>query len=119
MSSDSQQKVVRILGVRFRFAWNHAHHLYWGILDALIAYTGIVSAIALGGPIGAILLVIQVLHLMIGLYVTMDDIYQHRKQVFDMNYTSPVHKWYGKALYGKDSWMGRLVTRLNLMMDGS
>jgi len=77
-----KNKVYSILGFKMRLNWFSVHHLYLGI------------ALMFAWLIHPILSVI-------GLYIALDDIYQHHRQVkeYDPCYHSPLHNLYGKYLY--------------------
>jgi len=85
------------------FVWHRGiHHAYYGLgLLALALYGGIKwdSPMLVWGlyGIGAILLV--------------DDVYQHRRQVREPKYQSPVHRW--TAFLYKYKFIRRLERRLN------
>ena len=73
--------VYNILGLKLRME-KGVHHLYYGLaLLALALYGGIKWDLPLlvWGLYG------------IGVYLTLDDLYQHHRQVRDPYYRSPVH----------------------------
>lgn len=79
-----------------RFNPWESHHLYWGIIAMGIAY--VLS------PCTTWSLWLYI----VGALTALDDLYQHRRQVKDPGYHSPVHVLYGKYLYKFDA-----VKRLN------
>lgn len=44
-------------------------------------------------------LYLGILIILIGLWIAIDDIYQHLRQRKEPSYTSPLHRWYIKNLY--------------------
>jgi len=106
-----------ILGFKLRMVFLQPHHMWWGILGALLSVWGIVSAIQLGGTLGVFLLVIQILAMLIWLYIALDDWTQHILQVKDPTYHSPVHWWYVGYVYTSDNWFAKLIRRLNEWAD--
>lgn len=98
------------------------HHLYWGILLLPVSYWGLVSSIALnelvGGILAPILVSMQVLNILVAVVLIVDDIYQHRRQVFEPSYHSPVHLAYVGAIYIGNGVFARAIRRLNEWADG-
>lgn len=94
--------VYNILGYKMRLNWFEAHHLYWGILILTYGIWGSIAFFNMGmytSSIWILLLsiLLQILHMLIsgiGIYVIIDDIYQHHQQVDTPEYHSPVHNWY-------------------------
>ena len=60
------------------------HHFYLGIVILLLGFYGLFY----WNP--NILLIV----IIIGLIIIADDIYQHYRQLYDINYHSPLHKLY-------------------------
>jgi len=102
--------------------WNPigAHHMYYG---PFISWAGweMMKASWVGDwhgiplePLTFLCIMVGVLLFALGPYVSGDDIYQHRRQVWDIEpmYHSPVHNFYGKYLYGI-GW----VKKLNIWFD--
>jgi len=83
-----KNKVYSILGFKMRLNWLQTHHLYWGlILMALAGYWALSDSLQVFGVAYALFA--------LGLYVALDDIFQHHKQVTEFNpcYHSPVHRF--------------------------
>ena len=78
-----ENKVYSILGFKMRLNWLEAHHGYLGIILML-------SSFILTLPLFWSILIFT-----IGIYLLIDDIYQHHRQVieFDPCYHSPVHRF--------------------------
>ena len=115
--------IYSFFGFQMRLNWFESHHLYWGILGMLISLSGFCSALsmhqyglseenALVSILGGILAIVQILSFCISLYVALDDIYQHHRQVEEPKYHSPVHYWYRETLgqYPFVIWLNRIVS---------
>jgi hypothetical protein len=76
--------VYNILGFKMRLNWIELHHGYYGLFLMLLAY--LMEAKSDLWNIYSILYVF-----IIGVYLLIDDIYQHHKQVDNPSYHSPVH----------------------------
>lgn len=94
-------KVHNILGFKVRMKFSETHHLYWGL--ALI-FAGM-YIFSLQSILGSIIL-------LLGLWCTIDDIYQHHMQVENPAYHSPIHVWYGKTLW-QYKWVQKLDMAVN------
>jgi hypothetical protein len=74
-----RNKVYSILGFKMRLRWLETHHLYYGLILMLLS------------PLSPYMAVI----LVVGLYLSLDDLYQHHRQVKEYSpcYHSPVHRF--------------------------
>ena len=97
--------VVNILGFKMRINWYESHHLYWGILASL-------GVIPMCMSTNRTIVFLGVYLFALGVYVAIDDIYQHHRQVLDPGYHSPVHNWYGRI------YKYKLVRYLNDKVSG-
>ena len=117
--------VYNIFGFKMRLHWMEAHHLYWGILGALVSWSGVVSSTALywlleGNTLQIIasgLIMLQFIAMYIWIYVALDDIYQHHRQVKEPQYHSPVHLWYVGYFYVDNSMIARAVRKIADFID--
>jgi len=89
-----------------RFNPWESHHLYWGIIAMGVAY-----ALSPSTPwvcCGSVSFWLYV----IGALTALDDLYQHRRQVKEPEYHSPIHKMYGKYIYKLS-----IIQKLNSIAD--
>ena len=91
--------VHNFLGLKLRMDFKEAHHLYWGVVMALV----------FGWLKMPVLCVIGVL-------IALDDVYQHAKQVKNPDYHSPIHRAYGwfyqrSGLLRKLNWFADVIMR--------
>ena len=76
--------------MNLRITWLQPHHLYAGILLMALAFW-------IGGNLGGMIF-------LIGLYLAIDDLYQHWRQVKQPDYQSPIHRlfvWLWDRTFGK------------------
>ena len=96
--------VYNILGFKMRLKWAETHHGYYGI--ALMVWS---AGWLLPGIFGAIVF-------LIGLYLFLDDVYQHHRQVEDPKYHSPVHVFIYDVLHLYDNpvfrWLNKMLDKL-------
>ena len=83
------------------------HHAYLGLLLILIGFFMLFGE----------LIVFSLVTILLGLYLLLDDIYQHLRQRFDINYHSPLHMLYVNTIarnkYVKilNKWVDKLMGR--------
>jgi hypothetical protein len=70
--------VYKILGFEMRLNWFELHHGYYGVILMAI-------------PLFFELQYMAIPLFLVGLYLLIDDIYQHHRQVNETHYHSPVH----------------------------
>lgn len=76
--------VYNILGFELRLNWFELHHGYYGIALVLIALVMAFMSEIWGFYSEAYVFAV-------GVYLLIDDIYQHHRQVDEPSYHSPVH----------------------------
>ena len=83
-----------------RINWNETHHLYYGIV-----------LMALGYFLSTCFSYSLILYV-IGVVLFVDDLYQHRRQVKQPGYNSPIHVLYVELL-----WRFDFIRSLNRWFD--
>ena len=66
-----------------------AHHGFWGLLIMLAGFAGIFYAV----PVWLVLTIIA-----LGMWVFLDDVYQHIRQRTNPKYLSPLHNLFYEAV---------------------
>jgi hypothetical protein len=103
--------VHNYFGFKMRWQPLSVHHFWWGWLlmapashwtrsDDLLVYCVAYAVFCLGG------------------YITLDDVYQHHRNVKHPEYHSPIHNFYGKYIYNGTGWMAKAIRKLNDWADG-
>ncbi len=96
--------VHSIFGFRMRLNWGEIHHLYYGLVLMVVAL--FMSSIYMAIPV-----------FIIGALLSIDDLYQHHRQVDEPWYHSPVHNWYADTMYKYpvirkiNAWADKMMNR--------
>ena len=83
-----ENKVHDYILIKLRANWKQTHHLYYGIFLILVSMWNL-------GSSSLCVFIPNWIAFWLGIYLSIDDIYQHWKQVLKFNpcYHSPVHRF--------------------------